>query len=427
MTTVAHPIQVSKLPPPINLWEDARDLYSYYMNRYCRQPIVREIAQLATSLFCGYVGTKISEVPINFVSKSLNICGLVDREGWIYLNAPGIGALGGMSYVIFKVTNKIFGPAVNPNGTKKSEVFTFGDSLGMAGTGFGAYFSAKFLEMPINILKTLSFVFNKANADAYWSTAFSGVVGGMALWDGLSEKSNPRLAKAEIVAGGIGVSYAVLRTLVKFPGSAPLPPFIELVPVPPPTSWDYFWLPVDIIQSLFSNYSYKFNSFGWSSPWNVVKEIPHPNQWSWTYLDAQGLASRSALMLPMQVLSHQILGKVLNHSKVPEVVRTGIQIVATAANIVASAALADYLELPGASLKNPWETFKSIAVMMGIFQGIGQGVPYIADKIFGLDEPIEDVPTVDPALLLGRNIYLIPQNNNQDLQKLVLALDIIFR
>lgn len=364
---------------------------------------VKEAGLMGVSALCGYLGTKIfGEIPLNVATKGLNMVGLVDREGWTYLNARGMAVFAAASVPIFQVANKIFGNAILPDGSQKSVVFSMNDAGEMAKAGFMTYFSVKCMETLANSATKLTDIYQKGNADNPRLANGIGLASLLLIGKGISdlsatieitneteEASSPKKTKTvkvligseeieinpqnktvtphktrgmiELLLGSVGAAYTAIRTGV-----------------------NYYSIPAPAPLSTFQNLSSTFWSY-------LGYKTPEVQNWSWSYIGAQGMASRAAIGIPMQILLKQVFGQVMYNKDMPEVVRKGAEIAATTANIIISSAIADSLGLPGSSLSDPYETLKSMVLWMGGMYLLEKGVTQLVDMAFP-DDPVEANP-----------------------------------
>lgn len=401
---------LSNSPPQTTLWQKTTGFASQGA-KSLGLFTVKEVGLMGISALSGYLGTKMfGEIPLNVATKSLDMVGMVDRDGWTYLNAPGMAVFAAASVPVFQVADKIFGNAILPDGSKKSAAFSITDAGSMAKAGFMTYLSMKLMETVTNSSSKLADIYQKGNADNPRLANGIGLASLLLIGQGISDLRTTKevtnetedassLKKTknvkiligseeieintgkktvtphktrgmtELVIGSVGAAYTAIRTGV-----------------------NYYSLPTPAPLSTFQKFSNTFwNTFGYPTP-----EVQN---WSWSYMGAQGMASRAAIGIPVQILLRQVFGQVMYNKDMPEVVRKGAEIAATTANILISSAIADSLGLPGSSLSDPYETLKSMVLWMGGMYLFEKGVTQLVDRIFP-DDPVD----VNPENLASKEI-----------------------
>ena len=340
------------------------------------------LTKFGASAVCGYIGTKIiGEIPLNAASKALSIIGLVDREGWIYLNAPGMAAFGAGSMVVFSATNKIFGDAINPDGTKKGEMFDLGDVNRMAKAGRDTYLGLKGIEIIVNAFSRLTYIFKKAHADSLPLHTVIGAGGVILLGHGImdfanndstetsEEGENSKKSKIKMHAGEIPFTAKMAKENENPSKTVPLIKILTggtvVAATALNTGYKYIY---PVAQSSFK----LADTFPW---------IPLKPDWEWLDMGVSARASQMAI-IPVQILAKQIFGKMLYNPDVPEVVRKGVEVAASTATVIASTAIASYLGFPGVSLSDPYETFKNAAFWTAGAYALEKGLTFGIDKFF---------------------------------------------
>lgn len=342
--------------------------------------VLNETALIGVSALCGYVGTKLfGELPLNTASKALNMVNLAERNGWIYLNAPGMAIVAAASVPIFQISNKIFPEAINADGTKKTVNFTLADARQMAGAGFSGYVSIRVMETIFSGFSYLSHVFQIGNANELLPATIFGIGSAYAVWDGMDTLSQETAEReAELKARA-----EILNEKVDLP---PLPvnskkfSLGKLEIIAGLTGLALLTFKSAYCFATTPEATHDWTSMAWSWAGYPLPELP--NKWSRVSLDATAMASRIAVSVPVQILVKQIFSRILNDNKIPEPIRKATEILGTVTSLGASSYLAGYLGLPGSSLDNPLETMLTVAKYAGGFYLFEKSVELI---VYGVD------------------------------------------
>lgn len=298
--------------------------------------IAREAALIGGSAVCGFLSTYIlGELPVNLVSTSSHYLNLSESNSWIDLHAaPQMALIAAATVPIFQISSRILGPALYLDSTRKPEVFSSLDAIKMSKRAAVSYSVKKAEELVTNYASRL-FRYVSTNKEALLNningaTLAIEAAGALSLWSGIRLLKNQEQSKVNTTATKVKKLVGGFQILAGIGGI--------IAPV------------VNILKSPIIS-----NEFGQSK---------------WVYSKAVGMASISALGLPIQILERQILRKILSHHQLPPFIRDTLVVLSGAATIGASTILAGYLEFPGVTLKDPFTEFKDIMVGQAISSAI---------------------------------------------------------
>lgn len=356
--------------------------------------VLNETALIGVSAMCGYVGTKLfGELPLNAASKALNMMNMAERNGWIYLNAPGMAVVAAATVPIFQISNKIFPEAVNTDGTKKTVNFNLADARQMAGAGFSGYVSLKVMETLFSGVSFLSHVFQVGNANELLPATVMGVGSAFAVWDGMdtlsqetAEREAELKAKAENLNKDVDLAPSSVSSKKFSLGKLEIIAGLTgLALLAFKSAYTYATTP---------EATHELTSIAWSYLGYPLPELT--KKWSWVTLDATGMASRIAVAIPIQILVKQVFSRITNDNKIPEPIRKASEILGTVTSLGASSYLAGYLGLPGSTLDNPLETMINVAKFAGGFyllEKSAEMLVYGMDYLFPEKEEAVTVPS----------------------------------
>jgi hypothetical protein len=286
--------------------------------------VTQSVTAIASSALIGYATTAVAEYSLNTACQLLHAYGLTESAEQYHLNAPGMAAFTAATVPVFALTNAIFQKAVYSDGVEKNASFKINDAIRMGKAAVQTYAGMKTLEYAYNA--ATKFIENKA-----LTLGITGALGALSVGEGvhkLRTNENTRVRKVALaeVAGGI----------------------------------------MSLAYTSFNLYQYL------TAPASL-------SQWEWSDLGAAASASRYALVCPIELLSKQIFGCMIDNAAVPVIVQKGAEIVALTACLLSAATVAEYLELPGVTPTDPYGTFKYSAYRIGGMFLIEKGASYLID------------------------------------------------
>lgn len=316
---------------------------SKWMDKYF---ITREAKLMgASAVTAGLASLVLGDLPINFVSKSLNICGLAERDGWIHLNAPGLALYAAATVPVYQIVSKIIGRPVKPD---NSVNFKPSEALSIAGGAYSSYLVTKGME---TVISGTSWLFHAGSAllsplrtatpiPLSGTSLFLGITGGGMISSGVvdyraqsKEQKDTKDSQIKMAIGAACLGLMVLKT-----------------------AYDYMYLEEDVKAS----------------------------EWSWVDLNASSMASMNLVITPIFLITNRIFNKILDNPKMPKMpslVRKGINIIPSSLAFLGSLVVGDYLKLPGISLRDPYATL--IGSILARAQGFAlvEVLPQVLNKV----------------------------------------------